>query len=753
MRSALKFLLLLNAVFIAVSIKAQVTPVAVTGFNQDAIAEGPPNSLATTTLQVDGASSNRVMYTNAFRTFAGIAGGGLPDNGTIVSGPDTYQLAPYTGNNALYVYRNETLGLSLVTPSSYSRIRVLAFTTEGASSLNVRLVFTDGSFTDYLNNYSLPDWFNGATNVVLQGFGRCSRVASAPWGDDAYPSNPRMYYIDIPLNCADKNKSLQSVFFSNFSTFPNNAPFPNAVILGISGITPVPPVVTAVITNSNCNGPNGSISLTVTGNTAPYTYSWNTTPVQTGPTATGLAPGTHTCTITDVNGCTTQYTGTVPLTNNGAITASANPLTVCPGEPVTLSINVVNGPYTIFGWRPVITPFPPYTFGQTITVNPTVTTTYEAAAQIAAGSGWWTGCFATAFVTVTVNPAPAAPVLTNVTVCPGGTTTLQVQSPQAGITYNWYDATTAGTLLNTGTSYTVNNVTVNATYYVEAVSGAGCINTTRTPVTVTVNAVPAAPQVSSVAVCPNANATLTVTNPQAGFVYNWYNTAAGGTAVGTGTSYTVNNVIASTTLYVETVNAVGCISATRTAVTVSLLPQLTQPVVTLTNTTFTSLTFSWNAVAGATGYQVTTNGGATYQTPSSGPLGTTHTVSGLTGNTTVIIQVRASGVQPCETSLLSAPVSGTTLSSKEIFVPNAFTPNGDGRNDVLFVYGNYVASIQFRIFNQWGQLVFVSGNISNGWNGTYNGQQQPVGVYAYTLKVVLQDGSVINKKGSVNLIR
>jgi hypothetical protein len=156
MRSALKFLLLVNAVFIVVSIKAQVTPVAVTGFNQDAIAEGPPNSLATTTLQVDGASSNRVMYTNAFRTFAGIAGGGLPDNGTIVSGADIYQLASYNGNNALYIYRSETRNLSLVTPASFTRLRLLGFSTEGASMVSVSLGFSDGSTTNYLIDYSLP---------------------------------------------------------------------------------------------------------------------------------------------------------------------------------------------------------------------------------------------------------------------------------------------------------------------------------------------------------------------------------------------------------------------------------------------------------------------------------------------------------------------------------------------------------------------------------------------------------------------
>jgi gliding motility-associated-like protein len=740
MRSLLRAFLFFVFSMTVAALSAQFTPVTVTGFNQDAIAEAGPSSLATTTLQVDGGFSNRVMYTNAFRTFAGIAGGGLPDNGTISSGLDFYQLADYAGNNALYIYRNETRSLSVVAPAAFTRVRVLAFTTEGASSLNVRFTFTDGSFTDYLTNYSLPDWFNGATNVVLQGFGRCSRVAAAPWGDDAYPTNPRMYFIDIPFNCTDRSKLLQSITFANVSTFPNNAPFPNAVIMGLSG-SGYTQNIAPVITPSDCSGPNGSIALTVTGNTSPYTYAWNTNPVQNGPAATGLAPGNYSCTITDAGGCTSVYNGTVPLNNNAVMNATANPAAVCPGDPVVLTANVTTGILTTYTWTPGSLN------GAAVTVNPGNTTTYTVNASNAIG------CTASAQVTVTVNPAPAAPVVNNVAVCPGANATLQVQSPVAGYTYNWYTTATGGTAIATGVSYTVTNVTAAATYYVEAVNATNCISTARTAATITLNSVPVAPSVNNVTICAGGDAILQVQGPVAGYTYNWYNTATGGSPAGTGISFTVNNVTANTTIYVEAVNGSSCISTTRTAANISLLIQLPQPVVALTNTTFTSLTFSWNAVPGATGYEVTTNGGASYQLPSSGATGTTHTINGLTGNTTVILQVRATGNSPCETSLLSAPVSGTTLSSKEIFVPNAFTPNGDGRNDVLLVYGNYISSIQFRIFNQWGQLIFISDYVSTGWNGTNNGRQQPVGVYAYTLKAVLQDGTVVNKKGSINLIR
>ena len=62
--------------------------------------------------------------------------------------------------------------------------------------------------------------------------------------------------------------------------------------------------------------------------------------------------------------------------------------------------------------------------------------------------------------------------------------------------------------------------------------------------------------------------------------------------------------------------------------------------------------------------------------------------------------------------------------------------------------------MQFRIFNQWGQMIFVSENMSTGWNGIIKRTAADLSVcIAYTLKVVLQDGTIVNKKGSINLIR
>lgn len=719
---------------------AQFTPIPLSGFSQDVVAENGPSPLATTTMEIDALStSNKVMYSAAFAGFASIAGG-LPDNGTINSTGDIYQLATYTGNNALFVKRNQTFELTATTPASYAKIRLLAFSAEQASTINVGLGFSDGSFSPYLTNYVLADWFNGSTNIVSQGFGRVTRTATGPFvADGVTANNPRFYYIEIVLNCVDRAKQLQKIRISNVSTGAN-APFPNAVIMGASGIV-FSQSISPTITASDCNGPNGSIALNVTGSTGPYNFSWNTAPTQSTSTASNLPPGNYTCTVTDLAGCTTSFNGTIALNNNATITATATPASICAGGSTQLGINTGAGVLTDFTWTPG------NLTGSSQTVSPAATTTYIVSGTNALG------CSAASQITVQVQTKPAPPVVNPVSVCSGTTAVLAVNAPSPALTYNWFAAATGGTALQAGNSYTLTAVTAPATYYVEAVSSAGCISDTRATANLTVNPIPPDAQLSNVSVCPGADVTLQVQNVNTATVtYRWYPTPTGGAPVATGYSFSLVGVSAPSTWYVEGFSTAGCISAARPSIQVTLIPRLAAPVVTVTAISFSSLTFSWPAVTGATGYQISTNGGSTFSAPSSGAAGLSHTIDGLPGNSTVAILVRAIGAKICETSLPGGPVSGTTLSTREIFVPNAFTPNNDGKNDILKVFGNYISTIDLRIFNQWGQLIFQTTDPTQGWDGKHKGKLQPVGVYAYILKVVRQDGTVVNKKGSINLI-
>ncbi len=307
---------------------SQYTPIPISGFNHDVVAEAGTSSLATTTVSLDGVTvSNKVMYTQTFRTLNSFAGGGIPDNGTITSGSDSYQLAAYNSNNALVLPRSQNGDINIVTPAKYGSIRVLCFSTEGSSLINATLYFTDGTQTTALTNYTVGDWFNNTNNLVLSGIGRCTRATVAS-GADGFPDNPRMYFVTINISCADRQKDLQRINFSNVTTAGSNAPYPNAVVFAISGITNSQNI-TPTISDATCNL-NGSSTLTVTGSSAPYNILWNTSPVQTGASATNLLPGNYIATITDANLCTSTYPVTIGLTNNLVMTAHAD-TTICTG--------------------------------------------------------------------------------------------------------------------------------------------------------------------------------------------------------------------------------------------------------------------------------------------------------------------------------------------------------------------------------------------------------------------------------------
>ena len=447
------------------------------------------------------------------------------------------------------------------------------------------------------------------------------------------------------------------------------------------------------------------------------------------------------------------------------------------------------------------------------------------------------GCISDTTKRVVINPSPVVTLVADsVTICPGNNATFTVSNPIAGATYRWYSASTGGTLLATGTSFTATNVTPPYNVWVEATSAAGCNSavrkraavavfspigkpvvtvTTRAAASVTfswtavtgasgyqvsvdggpfitpssgttglthtvtglttlqtvnlvVKAISAngcsdsqsdatagcansAPIVTNPTqtICRGTNATFTVQGASPNIIYRWFTTATGGTAIATGSSFTAANVSALTTYYVEQSTAVGCVGTPRTAVTVNILPDLTRPIVSTDSVGVNTIRFRWNAVAGATAYEVSEDNGASWITPSSGATGLTHTISNLRPAQEVTILVRAKGGCADVTSDL---YRDRTRPDK-LFVPNSFTPNGDGLNDRLLLFGYGVRDMRMMIFNQWGEKIFETGNQNTGWDGTYNGKPQPSGVYMYVCTVTLTDGTQQTMKGSINLIR
>jgi gliding motility-associated-like protein len=87
-------------------------------------------------------------------------------------------------------------------------------------------------------------------------------------------------------------------------------------------------------------------------------------------------------------------------------------------------------------------------------------------------------------------------------------------------------------------------------------------------------------------------------------------------------------------------------------------------------------------------------------------------------------------------------------------VPTAFTPDGDGINDIVYVRGwGLLSLIEFNIYNRWGELIYSSDDINEGWDGTFKGTAQNMDTYAYTVKALTIDQRVMTKNGLINLLR
>lgn len=118
-----------------------------------------------------------------------------------------------------------------------------------------------------------------------------------------------------------------------------------------------------------------------------------------------------------------------------------------------------------------------------------------------------------------------------------------------------------------------------------------------------------------------------------------------------------------------------------------------------------------------------------------------------------IYTVTVSMVNGSATCYGSASLTVNVGSHTRAFVPNAFSPNGDGNNDLFKVFGEDIKTVDMKIFNRWGEEVYATTNAMSGWDGSYKGQMQMPGAYTYVVVITYLDNSQESQKGTVTLLR
>ncbi len=231
------------------------------------------------------------------------------------------------------------------------------------------------------------------------------------------------------------------------------------------------------------------------------------------------------------------------------------------------------------------------------------------------------------------------------------------------------------------------------------------------------------------------------------YTYSW---TSGGSGLTGGQAVSASPGGLSQGGYTVTVtDANGC-TATATA-TVGLFAAV---VISVSNdTTITSGGAAQLRASGGVSYLWTPSGslsGSTSYNPTAYPgQTTTYTVHVTDAND-------CSGTDSIKVSVSEPVVCDSVSVLKNLFVPNAFSPNGDGQNDRLFIHVSHpacIAELNLKIYDRWGELVFETTTVSLGWDGTYRGQYLNSGVFAYYLNVTLADGQTLFKKGNITLVR
>jgi len=460
--------------------------------------------------------------------------------------------------------------------------------------------------------------------------------------------------------------------------------------LCVNQATNILPIELSSDTCSNNTG-SGTINFTTNCYTG-YDYLWldaGLNTISTDSIATGLAAGTYTVQVTDSNNCMIDTVITVNV-SCGALAGSSD-VTICQGDSVLL---IASGSLTGYTWADSLALGTvlqtPDSFYMAI---PTVTTTYGVYNLID-----------TAYTTVTVyNSSSVNNVLTE---CVGFSIT---------VNGNLYDST--GVYMDTLIGANVNGCDsiITTTLSLDPLQDA------------TISSVPG--------MCLNG-AAITLSAATPGGIW-------GGTGITDATTGLFNPAIAGVgTHQIIYITSGTCSDVDTTLISVYELPVLS----------FASTPESCEGQGNGT-IDLTVTGGAvpyTYLWNDQGSSIIEDFDSIAPGDYTVIVNDSNSCTVTGSISVVESTIACYT---PYVYVPNIFSPNGDGENDKLYVQGKGIEEMTFVIYDRWGEKVFETNDQGTGWDGTYKGKAMNEAVFVYYVKASLINNETIESQGNISLVR
>jgi gliding motility-associated-like protein len=466
-----------------------------------------------------------------------------------------------------------------------------------------------------------------------------------------------------------------------------------------------------------CNGQNdGMINVTAFGGTAPYQYSLDGGVYRSSGLFDTVAAGNHFVIIRDANSC--LRTENMVITEPAVLTLSGNTgAASCDGGNDGLIVLNASGgnlsyQYSIDGIN--------FQSSDTFRVAPG---TYTVIVRDNLN------CTATRNFTVGLASNLTHTPLVDQTICEGSS--VQVNFISNAATYNWRPAIG---ISNPAMPNPVFTPKATQQYIVSYTLGR-C--TEEDTILVNVNAAPVPNAGPDGFICYGQNFQL---HGSGGVVYNWSPGSFLNSTSSANPVVTPDNTITYTLSILSDAN--NCPSLVTDQVTVDVTPPIKVKTYPQDTIVYAGDTFQLLAVSTAPNYSWSPGFGV------DNPAVPNPTV---TADRDMILIVTASSQAGCKGE---GSVRIRVYNGPDIYVPTGFTPNGDGLNDKFTPFPVGIQQLRyFRIFNRWGQLVFSTTRLNEGWDGTMGGKEQPGGAYAWIAQGVTRDGKVITKKGTIVLIR